>query len=225
MNRRILALDTSGATGSLALAEDGRLIEETALFSADGFAHTLFQHLESLLRRHGWRARDVGCIAVGAGPGSFTGIRVALSAAKGLAEATGAKVVGVSNLKAVAWYGNGPLRAAFADARRGQVYGGVFDHRLRKLREEVAAPFPEWLASLPAGELELISPDAATFQPFLDAALRQSAKILPCPRAIAGAIAMIAWADWEAGAALPPEQIDANYVRRSDAELFWKDAR
>ena len=75
--------------------------------------------------------------ASASGPGSFTGVRVGLTAVKGLAEATGRKVIAVSNLQALAWHGSRPLRAAVLDARRGEVYGGVYDAALQLVQEEV----------------------------------------------------------------------------------------
>ena len=100
---RLLAIDTTSEYGSLALAEGGRLVEEVALRSAEGFAHTLFGEIENLLRRHNLQFGDLDAFAAAAGPGAFTGVRVGLTAAKGLAEATAQKVVAVSNLQALAW--------------------------------------------------------------------------------------------------------------------------
>ncbi len=107
------------------------VIEEVALDSPDGFAHVLFGEIERLLARHGLGIEQVDAFASASGPGSFTGVRVGLTAVKGLAEATGRKVVAVSNLEALAWFGSRPLRAAVLDARRGEVYGGVYDAGLR----------------------------------------------------------------------------------------------
>ena len=84
-------------------------------------------------------------------PGSFTGVRIGLTAVKGLAEALGKPVVVISNLLALAACGSAPLRAAVIDARRGEVYGAVFDAGLREVLPEVVAKFPDWLAQLPAG--------------------------------------------------------------------------
>ncbi|MGB9604552.1 MAG: tRNA (adenosine(37)-N6)-threonylcarbamoyltransferase complex dimerization subunit type 1 TsaB, partial [Bryobacteraceae bacterium] len=164
MKPRILALDTTTEFGSLALLEGDQVVEEILLHSPDGFAHILFDHLARLLERHGWKLEEVDCFASAAGPGAFTGVRVGLAAAKGLAEATGRPLVAVSNLQAVASFGSAPLRAAVLDARRGEIYGAVYDHKLEVVCPEAVMKFPAWLETLPEGELEFVSPDFSPFR-------------------------------------------------------------
>jgi len=127
---RILALDTTHEYGSLALAEGGQVVAEALLHSNEGFSRVLFGELRGLLERSGWELADIDCFAAAAGPGSFTGVRVGLAAAKGLSEALGKPVVAVSNLQALAWYGEAALRAAVVDARREQVYGALYTAEL-----------------------------------------------------------------------------------------------
>jgi tRNA threonylcarbamoyladenosine biosynthesis protein TsaB len=219
MRTRILAVDTTSDFGSLALCEDGRTVEEELLHSADGFGHILFGRVRALLERNGWPLESIHCYAAAAGPGSFTGVRVGLSAIKGMAETLGRGVLAVSNLQAIASFGTSPLRAAFFDARRGEVYGAVYDAGGAMVEAEIVAPFPEWLRGLPA-RVEFVTPDPAVFA----AALPAEARVTTSPRAIAAAVARIAAREFEAGNAPDPVAIDANYVRRSDAELFWMDS-
>jgi tRNA threonylcarbamoyladenosine biosynthesis protein TsaB len=155
--------------------------------------------------------------AAASGPGSFTGVRVGLTAAKGLAEASGRPVVAVSNLEALAWFGTRPLRATLLDARRGEIYGAVFDASLKPVRDEVVMALSTWLTTLPEVNIEIITsgfslPGNATQIPVVDAG-----------RTLAGAIARIATRRFLEGLAKDPAEIDANYVRRADAELLWKD--
>ena len=201
MSVQVLALDTTGETGSLALAIDDRILEQIELHSADGFAHVIFVEIERLLARHQLTVRDIDCFASASGPGSFTGVRVGLTAAKGLAEATGKKVIAISNLQALAWHGTRPLRAPVIDARRGEIYGAVYNAELECVQEEIVTTYENWRASLPAADIQII-----TDRPLL-----------------AGAIALIAARQFAAGLGKDPAEIDANYVRRSDAELLWKD--
>jgi tRNA threonylcarbamoyladenosine biosynthesis protein TsaB len=210
-----LAIDTTGEFGSIALVGELGVIEEVALDSPDGFAHVLFGEIEGLLARHGVGIEQVDAFASASGPGSFTGVRVGLTAVKGLAEATGRKVVAVSNLEALAWYGSRPLRAAVLDARRGEVYGGVYDAGLRLVQEEVVAKIEDWLAGLPGGDLEIVTHGLR-----LEG---ESRPVVKAPRSLAGSIGQIAFDRLGRGEALDPAEIDANYVRRSDAELLWKD--
>lgn len=200
MSLRLLAVDTTGDSGSIALSEDDRVIEEVSLHSPGGFAHVLFGEIEQLLTRHGLRLSQLDGFASASGPGSFTGVRVGLTAVKGLAEANGRKVVAVSNLEALSTFGTQPLRAPVIDARRGEIYGAVYDASLRLVCPEVVMPLPAFLASLPSSGIEIIQ-----HRPPL-----------------AGAIARIASERFAAGLARDPAEIDANYIRRSDAELLWR---
>lgn len=211
---RILAIDTTSAFGSLALHENGSTIEEVPLHSPDGFGQILFGQIESLLRRHDWDLKSIDVFAAASGPGSFTGVRIGLTAVKGLGDSTDRGAVAVSNLKALATFGQSDARGVIMDARRGEIYGAVYDEALNLIAPEVVTAFPSWLSGLKVELKELISPD---FSPFranftLDVPILEQ-------RILAGAIARIA----EVAPAQDPAALDANYVRRSDAELFWKE--
>ena len=197
---KILAIDATSERGSIALTDSDRVIEEVALRPADGFGHILFGEIEALLARHHVRISDVEGFAAACGPGTFTGVRMGLTAVKGLAEALSRKVVAVSNLKAMAWFGTGDLRATWIDARRGEIYGAVYNAALELVQDEAVIKYDAWLASLPAG-----------------------VEIIPDTRVLAAAIGRIAAVEFAAGRAVDPLLVDANYVRRADAELSWKD--
>jgi tRNA threonylcarbamoyladenosine biosynthesis protein TsaB len=217
----ILAVDTTHAYGSLALARAGDLIEELAFESPSGFAHVIYGHLAALLGRHNVPVSDVDCFAAASGPGAFTGVRVCLACVKGLAEAEGKPAVAVSNLAAIASFGTAPLRAAIVDARRSEVYGGVYDAAGRLAGHETVALPARWLDTLPDG-VELVSPDYTAFAAAVDASRHRAAPRTNAPHALAAAIARIAWRRWQAGETSDPAALDANYVRRSDAESLWK---
>lgn len=215
----ILSIDTTSEFGSIALTDGDRTVEEMLLHSPDGFGHVLFGQLERLLTRHDVTLEQLDCFASASGPGSFTGVRVGLAAAKGLAESTGKHVVAVSNLRALAWFGSLPLRATVLDARRGEVYGAVYDDRLNVVATEAVMKFPAWLQTLPAAGFEFVATDFEPFRAHADPAI----PVVIAPRAIAAAIGKIAALEFAAGRACDPAAVDANYVRRSDAELFWKE--
>jgi tRNA threonylcarbamoyladenosine biosynthesis protein TsaB len=201
---RLLALDTTAEFGSMALTAGGKLLEEAPLHAPDGFGHVLFGEIQCLLNHHGLTLANLDGFASASGPGSFTGVRVGLTAVKGLAEAAGRKVVAVSNLQALAWFGTHELRAVVMDARRGEIYGAVYDASLRLVFDEVVMQHEDWLKTLPQGNLEVITQGNPQ-------------------RPLAAAIASIAESQFAAGLAKDPAEIDANYVRRSDAELLWRD--
>jgi len=223
VNPLILALDTTHEFGSLALLDGRRVVEERLLHAPDGFGHVLFVHLQQLLDRNDRRVDEIECFAAAAGPGSFTGVRVGLACVKGLAEAVGRKVVTVSNLEALASFGSAAQRAVVLDARRGEIYGAVYDAAGQALCEPVVTQFPTWLSTLPEGEVEFISTDFTPFQPSLAGTRFERSKIVTAPRALAAAIGAIAYDRFCAGLARDPAEIDADYVRRSDAELLWKE--
>jgi tRNA threonylcarbamoyladenosine biosynthesis protein TsaB len=141
----ILAIDTAHERGSIALVSPGGVIEEAPILAPDGFSQLLFGEIESLLARHRLPIERIAAFAAGRGPGSFTGLRVGLAAAKGLAEATGKPAFGLSNLAALASFGTLPKRAPFFDARRGDVYAATPDG------EERVLPFRDFLSLLPPG--------------------------------------------------------------------------
>lgn len=209
-------MDTTAEYGSIALVRDGVVVEEVPMHSPEGFGQILFGHIQQLLDRHGLRVMDVDCFASATGPGSFTGVRIGLAAAKGLGESAGKRVAGVSNLRAIAYYGESSKRAVFLDARRGEIYGAVYDADLRIVQDEVVTPFPKWIEGLPADCEEFISPAIQLFSGVLAGRFLRG-----CPRALAGAIGVIASRGDEL---VDPAALDANYVRRSDAELLWKES-
>ena len=221
MTPLILAVDTTHAQGSLALARGEELLEEEALESPTGFAHVIYGHLELLLKRHAVSLAEVDCFAAASGPGAFTGVRVCLACVKGLAEAESKPAVAVSNLAAIATFGTAPLRSAMIDARRGEAYAAVYDAAGGLVQPETVTSPARWLEALPEG-IELVSPDFSTLEDAIAASRHRHALRNAAPAALAGAIVRIAWSRWRAGEASDPALLDANYVRRSDAELLWK---
>ena len=212
---RILAVDTTSAFGSIALLDNGNVVEELPMHAPDGFSQTLFDSIRDLLDRHDWTVGSIDCFAAAAGPGSFTGVRVGLTTVKGLAEALSKPALGVSNLEALAACGNTRIRAVIADARRGEVYSAVYDSEGRAVQIETVGPFQDWLAKLPADVTEIISPDFAPFR----ACFNRNLPVIE-QRTLAAAVARVA--HLRCGPT-DPAAIDANYVRRSDAEMNWKD--
>ena len=221
----VLAIDTTHEFGSLALASGDDLVDEILLHAPAGFGQVLYAHLGQLLARYGVTTAAIDCFAAASGPGSFTGVRVGLACIKGLAEAVGKPAVAVGNLEAMAAFGTAPLRAVVMDARRGEVYGAVYDEAGRVVSPEVVAKFPVWLESLPEtlpDRMEFVSTDFTPFRASLAGTGFQDVSVVTAPMALAAAIARIAAAWWLRGEACDPAALDANYVRRPDAELLWK---
>ena len=126
----ILALESSAKAASAALSKDGSLLAQAYQFSGLTHSRTLLPMAEDLLKNAGLTMADIDCVAVAHGPGSFTGVRIGVSAAKGLCWGADKPAVGVSTLEAMAWNGEcapeGSIICCAMDARRNQVYNALF---------------------------------------------------------------------------------------------------
>lgn len=215
----IVAFDTASAPGSLALCVDGEIVAEECMDAPDGFAHVLFAAIANLLAQTARRLIDIDCFAVTSGPGSFTGLRVGLAAAKGLAEALGKACAPMSNLRVIASTVSGGAagarRAVILDARRGQVFAAVYDGSLRLVCAEVVTDLRAWLPTAHEAASFVAPPE---FHPVIRE-IHPDAAILQPPAGLAAPLARLAELDGP-GAWTDPVMVDANYVRRSDAELF-----
>ena len=127
----ILAFESSAKAASVALCRDGSLVSQYSQCSALTHSRTLLPMAEDMLKNAEISLSDVDLIAVAHGPGSFTGIRIGVSAVKGLAWAGDKPCVGVSTLEAMAWHGlaAGGYICPVMDARRAQVYNALFEIR------------------------------------------------------------------------------------------------
>ncbi len=126
---RILAIESSARAASVAVSEDGALVGQYFQASALTHSRTLLKMAEDLLSNLELSMSDVDAVAVARGPGSFTGVRIGVAAAKGLCWGADKPCVGVSTLEAMAWQGEGRGDVVICpamDARRGQIYNALF---------------------------------------------------------------------------------------------------
>jgi tRNA threonylcarbamoyladenosine biosynthesis protein TsaB len=210
----ILAVDTTSEFGSVALRRGHATAAEVHMHSTDGFGHVLIQAIEEVLAKANTRLAEIDCFAGASGPGSFTGVRVSLASIKGLAEGLHKPAAAISNLRALSLFGGAALRAVALDARRGQVYGAVYDAGARMVVAETLALWDDWVNTVPAG---------AEFIGLADGPCEKAGIAFTRVRqGLAAAVAECAEVDGPSGWG-DPVGIDANYVRRSDAEMFWKD--
>ena len=213
----ILALDLTSEYGSLAVVHDEQVLASQELHSTEGFAHIIFGAIERVLEEAQVGLSEIDCYAAAAGPGAFTGVRVGLAAVKGLAEAEGKLGIGVSNLQAVAACGHGRLRAPILDARRGDVFAAIYDAELQVVEPETVGRLEHFLERAGGGDVEFLSQNVDWLQP------QMTKPVSAAPRYLAKAVAHCARLAIERGAAGDPAALDANYVRRSDAELYWRE--
>jgi tRNA threonylcarbamoyladenosine biosynthesis protein TsaB len=232
----ILAIDTSGPSGGITLAEADagslRVIDAAAI-AGGTFSAQLIPTLAALLKKHGYGVKDLGGFAAASGPGSFTGLRVGLSAIKGLAETLHKPIATVSVLEALASLADceGKIAAAI-DAGRKEVFLGVYqknrdssaeksDDALIHQREQLLTQ-QDFLATLATERPAVI----ITSDPALAelASSSHSAVVVVTPPG-SEVIARIGAAKLLAGETVSVEALDANYLRRSDAEIFFKGNR
>jgi tRNA threonylcarbamoyladenosine biosynthesis protein TsaB len=230
-----LAIDTCEARGSVAVRREGALESLQRHESAEDYSSWLLPAVERGLLSARASLRELGLLAVASGPGSFTGVRVGLTAVKAWAELFGIKVVGVSRLEVMARQVADALGfvAASFDAQRGQVFGGLYRREEKRgwtlIEEEmVVAPseFVAWVAQHSAGEsVQWITLDPALFRDvpgWNERSVRGERMVLAADGLAAG-VAELGEERARVGKFTDPLVLDANYVRRSDAEIFWKD--
>ena len=175
---KILALESSALAASAALCEDGKCVGVYLQNCGLTHSETLLPMAENLLKGCGWKLGDVDLIAVAHGPGSFTGVRIGVSTAKGLSWGGDKPCIGVSTLESMAWQGahlSGRLLCCCMDARRGQVYNALFraeGDRLTRISEDRAISLQELLPELTEAPV-LIGDGAALTAKFLTEAGRE----------------------------------------------------
>ena len=166
---KVGAIDTSTALGSVALFDGGELVAEAEQRVSNAHGESLLPMVDALFKKVGWRPADVVRWGVGIGPGSFTGVRIAVATVKGVALATGAEVVSVTSLDAIV-HGvpadDGEVVVAMLSALKGEVFVQAW-----RAGETLAPPahvkaglVHEWLLALGAPRLVLVG-EAATELP------------------------------------------------------------
>lgn len=216
-----LALDTSTSVGSVALGADGEVFEERQLDVRATRSETVLPAVDSVLRGCRRTADELEAVVVGAGPGSFTGVRIAASLAKGLRHARGLAMYAYSSLAAVAaGTGSGGPVCAMFDARRGQVYAAGYriDPALTELFPPRAAVVEQVLADLPNPVDWTFAGDGAGVAESL---IRASGGRVADPGTWAPRASALLWlvaVDPEAGRVTDPGNWQPSYVRAPAAE-------
>ncbi len=217
----ILAIDTCGPSGSVALGRlpgrDAEILGQTEL-AGRTYSATLVAAVAELLQSAGVELRELGGIIVMNGPGSFTGVRVGLSAVKGLAEGTEIPVVTLSRLEVLSRKSGVPSSAL--NAHRGEVFLRL--ERIGSKPIELLAGPRELAAIDPAPVRVAVCDDEAAA--ILAGAWPNSQLVLASPPIAADAL-RLGEARLIAGAVVDLALLDGHYLRRSDAEIFGIEAR
>lgn len=220
-----LSIDTSGKSGGITLAKsagsDVRVLD-SSLIAGGTFSAQLIPTLAMLLQKHGLAPADIGGLVAVSGPGSFTGLRVGLSAIKGLAEVLRVPIATVSVLEALAISSGREGRIAAAlDAGRAEAYSGVYQvtGRCASTNKEEVVSQPGLVNSIESENVQLL---VTSDQTIADLAASASFPVVQVNRPGSEAAARIGLTKLLAGEIVEVETLDANYIRRSDAEIFAK---
>ena len=221
----LLSIDTSGKLGGLTLADGNQKslrVIESAPIEGGTFSSQLVPTLAALLQRHGFVASELDGFVAVSGPGSFTGLRVGLSAIKGLAEVLGKPIATVSVLEALAVSSGQQGRVAAAlDAGREEIFWGLYEVTAQQasIVQEKLLSQAEFFSVLKNADSPcLVTSD----QSIVELARRGGIDARRVERPGSEKVAGIGLRKLMAGETVGVEELDANYIRRSDAEIFSK---
>jgi tRNA threonylcarbamoyladenosine biosynthesis protein TsaB len=223
---RILALETSCREASVALFDGGTLVSEIDLDPQRRTTQALLPAVDQQLREAGWQPQDLSLVAVSHGPGSFTGLRVGVTAAKTLAYAVEAEVLGVDTLWAIAAQSalDCPTLWAVTDAQRNEVFCARFASRKdappRCLGATHITANEAWIRQLEPGE-GVTGSGLKRLAPQLPESVGMEQEIRWRPRA--ATIARLAWLRYQEGHRGDLWRLTPQYLRRSAAEEKYAD--
>lgn len=240
----ILALDTSSSAGSVAILRDEEVLGAGSLSAEEPHSSSLFLGLDSLLRELCLSLKSFDLFAVIAGPGSFTGLRVGLTAVKGLAEVYNKPIAAISALEAIAAQSKSSAHvlAPALDARRSQLYFAFYRRAgkptasdgLELEGEEFLATQEEFIAALQSrakdSDLTIVTPDPAMISSAASPSDTPSStplhriSIERVSPVLAPFVGQLGYRRAQRGQLADALTLGANYIRRCDAELHWKES-
>ena len=211
---KVLAFDTSSKALSLAILEDKQVLAETTINIKKNHSITLMPAIDFLMASLDWTPKDLDRIVVAEGPGSYTGLRIAVATAKTLAHTLNIELVGMSSLLALVPRQQEGLLVPLMDARRNNVYAGFY--------ENAKPVMPEAHLSF-AGVLEKVKDaDQVTFVGEVGPFVEQIQEQLPqasCQETLPNAANLALWA-WDKKADSLHDFVP-NYLKRVEAEENW----
>ena len=225
---RILGIETSTTTGGVAVVSEEGVIAQYSLNIEVKHSERLMATIDRVLSDSRLSLADVGGIAVSIGPGSFTGLRVGLATAKGLAFATGKPVAAVPTLRALAWnlpFAAHPVCPLF-DAKKKEVYAALYRFdgpALVQVADERVRPLADLLNTL-GGATVFTGDGARQFRAEIANALGERALFAPMAATLpsAASVAEIGLGMIKEGATSDPDRLVPMYLRRPEAEVAWE---
>lgn len=224
----VLAIETATIVSSVAVADDGRLLSEVTAAAKLTHSETLQPHIKQAMEMARVKRNDIGAVAVSLGPGSFTGLRIGLAAAKGLAYAWGVPIVGVSTLEAMA--ADFPVPGAcivpLIDAQKGNAYMACYEYGENGLEEveKVEVVSLDEVVSRCGAMCKNVILCGDMVKKFAGRELPPNVVIAPFTHVLprAATVASLALERISKGEEDNVMNIEPVYIRRSEAEVLWE---
>ena len=222
----LLAIDTATNSGGVALSRNREVVGSIMIKTPLRYSDNLIAMVDFVLEQHELELRDVQAIAVAIGPGSFTGLRIGLATVKAFGQSLKIPAVGVSTLEALAYRFREihPQVAVMIDARRQQIYGASYRLEgglvVSQSREAVGKP-ADWLKNL-ALDGFIFAGDGSRLYRQTILAVYPGARVLESDNCILKELCQLGCERFALGRAQSVDELKANYVRPSDAELGVK---
>ena len=224
---KILALDSSGLVASVAVAEDDNLIAEYTVNYKKTHSQTLLPMLDEIAKMTDLDLNTIDAIAVAAGPGSFTGLRIGSATAKGLGLALKKPLIPIPTVEGLAYnlYGTKALICPLMDARRNQVYTGIYEfsgENFKKVEDQMAVPIEEIIRKLneTGREVIFLGDGVSVYKKVIEQQCSIPYSFAPAHvnKQRAGALAALAQQYFREGKIEDPAEHKPDYLRLSQAE-------
>ena len=224
---RILALDSSGLVASVAIVEEQQMIAEYTINHKKTHSQTLLPMLDEIVKMTQIDLNSIDAIAVAGGPGSFTGLRIGSATAKGLGFALNKPLIHIPTVEALAYnlYGNTQVICPIMDARRNQVYTGLYEFHgteFRVMKDQVAISIEDMIKELNllGREVIFIGDGIPPYEEIIKEQIKVPYSFAPAHscRQRAGAVGTLAVQYYKEGKIESAEEHEPNYLRLSQAE-------
>ncbi len=224
---KILAVDSSGLVASVAVLEDDSLVAEYTVNYKKTHSQTLLPMLDEIIKMTDTDLNAIDVIAVAKGPGSFTGLRIGAATVKGLGFALDKPVIGIPTVEGLAMnlYGTSALICPLMDARRNQVYTGIYRFQKGKLqivKEQIATGIEDIIEALNliGEEVIFLGDGVPVYRDIIQEKIQVSYTFAPAHvnKQRAAAVGVRAFDYWEQKAYVNADEFKPDYIRLSQAE-------
>jgi tRNA threonylcarbamoyladenosine biosynthesis protein TsaB len=219
----LLTLDTASNAGGVALARNSEVVGQVMMKTPMRYSDNLIPMIDFLLQHHQLQPEGLDGLVVAIGPGSFTGLRIGLAAAKALGQALSLPAVGISSLEALAFRFRHvhTCITPMIDARRQQVYAGIYEVSetgCRSIVPEAVAPPAQWLKEKGSADAVYVGDGATLYRSSVEA-LVPGARFISTDNSVLNSLCHLGFRRFSEGRGKPVGKLAANYVRPPDAKL------